>query len=456
MRLLPDTLAGRTLALLVGTTLLLIIGSAILLQDERSKRFDEHNRYRLLERAATLTRLLNDANEAERERIIKQIEEPDEDISLTPLPRVAHPPKEPMEMKVARHLSRTLRLQYQPAIFVAIEFDQKATHPSTENQLPRPMRRPLKAIDISIQLKDQTWLNFHTQHFIDTPPWESKTLQLLFLLLLLIITSGLLIARRMAKPMAQLANAADQFGLGQPQPPIPETGAREVRQTIRAFNLMQARLQKQIDDRSRMLAAVSHDLRTPITTLRLRAEYIDDQEVQEKTLSTLAEMEAILSDTLSFARDEAADEAARSTDLAALLQSLIDDHADLGGDARYQGPERLNFICRPVALKRAFNNLIDNALKYGGTVVATLTASTDKIIILIEDRGPGIPADQLEAVLAPFFRLEASRNRETGGTGLGLAVANSIILAHGGELTLSNRPDRGLRASVTLNLLINK
>jgi signal transduction histidine kinase len=175
--------------------------------------------------------------------------------------------------------------------------------------------------------------------------------------------------------------------------------------------------------------------------------------MREKTLATLAEMEAILSDTLSFARDEAADEQPRSTDLAALLQSLIDDHADLGGDARYQGPERLNFICRPVALRRALNNLIDNALKYGESVVANLTAKPNCVIIHIDDAGPGIPADQLKAVLTPFFRLEASRNRETGGTGLGLAVANSIILAHGGEMSLSNRPEGGLRVTLRLNQL---
>ncbi|MBV2120961.1 MAG: two-component sensor histidine kinase [Candidatus Thiodiazotropha sp. (ex Ctena orbiculata)] len=197
----------------------------------------------------------------------------------------------------------------------------------------------------------------------------------------------------------------------------------------------------------RCLAVASHALTTPITTLRLRAEYIEDQEIREKTLATLAEMEAILSDTLSFARDEAADEQARPTDLAALLQSLIDDHADLGGDARYQGPERLNFICRPVSLRRALNNLIDNALKYGESVVATLSTTPERATIHIDDSGPGIPEDQLEAVLTPFFRLEASRNRETGGTGLGLAVANSIILAHGGELTLTNRPEGGLRVT---------
>jgi signal transduction histidine kinase len=453
MRLWPDTLAGRTLALLIGTTLLLIIGSAILLQDERSKRFDEHNRFRHLERVTTLAHLLNDANGRERQRIIKRIAKDDEDISLTEQPRIDHLPAQPMERKIAHHLSRTLALKHRAAIRVDITFEQQQPPPLREAPFRPPHQRPLKAIDISLRLSDGTWLNFRTQNFSAVPPWESKTLQLLFLLLILLISSGLMIARRMAQPMAQLANAAERFGLGQPQPPIPEKGPREVRKTIHAFNQMQARLQKQISDRSHMLAAVSHDLRTPITTLRLRAEYIEDPEMREKTLSTLEEMEAILTDTLSYARDEAADEQARPTDLAALLQSLIDDHADLGGNASYQGPERLNFACRPISLKRAINNLIENGLIYGDSVVATLTATDDRVSIIIEDNGPGIPDDQLEAVLTPFYRLEASRNRDTGGTGLGLAVANSIILGHGGELSLSNRPEGGLRVKIILNRL---
>ena len=450
MHLWPDTLAGRTLALLIGTTLLLIVGSAILLDDERSERFDEHNRFRLLERITTLTRLVNDADDEERRRIIERVAEPDDDIDLSDQPRVDSPPRHPMEKMIGHKLRRALHLKDRSAVRVRVEFEHEDASYRDKHRFGKNRDHDLEWIDISIRLWDDTWLNFRTERFEDAPPWAGKTLQLLLLLLILLVTSGLLIARRMARPMAQLANAAERFGLGHSQSPLPEKGPREVRHTIRAFNRMQERLHKHITDRSQMLAAVSHDLRTPITTLRLRAEYIEDPEMREKTLATLSEMEAILSATLSFARDEAADEQARSTDLAALLQSLIDDHADLGGDASYQGPERLNFICRPVSLKRALNNLIDNALKYGGTVVASLTATGSGVEIHIDDTGPGIPPDQLEAVTTPFFRLEASRSRETGGTGLGLAVAKSILLAHGGELALSNRPEGGLRARVVL------
>ena len=199
-----------------------------------------------------------------------------------------------------------------------------------------------------------------------------------------------------------------------------------------------------------MLAAVSHDLRTPITTLRLRAEYIEDEDMRNKTLATLTEMEAILSATLGFARDDAADESARPTDIPALLQSLVDDHVDLGNSATYHGPEKLPFTCRPVALRRALNNLIENALKYGGTAEVHLSTQHNSIEICIDDNGPGIPEDKLTEVFTPFFRLDDSRGGNTGGTGLGLSVALTIAHAHGGELSLINRQGGGLRARLVL------
>jgi len=459
MRLWPDTLAGRTLVLLIGMTLLLIAGSAILLHDERNERFDERNRFQLLERVSILVRVLGDAESDERRRIIKRLAEKGEEINLSASPHVMRPPRQPLERIIARKLYRSLQLHDRSAVKVQVELrNRKGAHHDDEgpdgDDHERGHRRirvhDLKSILISVRLWDESWLNFRTERLEGPPPWAGKTLQLLALLLSLLVISGLLIARRMARPMAQLAEAAERFGLGQSQKPLDEKGPREVRHTIRAFNQMQERLHRHITERSVMLAAVSHDLRTPITTLRLRAEYIDDSETREKTLATLAEMEAILSATLAFARDEAADETSRSTDLAALLQSLVDDHADLGGDTEYAGPDRLTVSCRPTALKRALNNLIDNAIKYGRHASVQLSSSDDAVLIRIDDRGPGIDPGQLEAVFAPFYRVEGSRNRDTGGTGLGLAVARTIVLAHGGTLHLENLPVGGLSAVIRL------
>lgn len=459
MRLWPDTLAGRTVFLLIGMTLLLIAGSAILLHDERNERFDERSRFHLLERVSVLVRLIGDANDEERRRIIERVSSRGDEVTMSESPRVLRSPRQPLERRIARRLSRSLQLHDRSAVRVQIELherdkDQHENNGADQDEYEDRYRRirvhDLKGILISIRLWDNSWLNFRTERFEGPPPWAGKTLQLLTLLLTLLVVSGLLIARRMARPMAQLAQAAERFGLGQTQPPLVEKGPREVRHTIRAFNQMQERLQRHITERSQMLAAVSHDLRTPITTLRLRAEYIDDPETREKTLVTLAEMEAILSATLAFARDEAADEASRPTDLAALLQSLVDDHADLGGDTGYAGPDRLTISCRPIALKRALNNVIDNALKYGERALVQLVPDDGMIEIRIDDQGPGLAPEALEAVFAPFYRVDNSRNRDTGGTGLGLAVARTIVLAHGGTLSLDNRPEGGLRAVIRL------
>lgn len=456
MRLWPDTQIGRTLALLIGMTLLLIIGSAILLQDERINRFDERDRYYLTQKVATLTKLINDANRQERQRIIEKMNEDGLHIRLDAQAIIPFRKPNPLERSLRHQLRQALDGSGVTEVRAAIKLNPNAKLPQpNDRRMPPPppekFTNDLEGVYFSIHLWDGTWLNLQTSDLKGPPPWTGKTLQLLALWLFLITISGFILARRMNKPLAQLAVAADQFGLSHAQPPLEETGTREVRRTIQAFNQMQQRLHKQIQDRSNMLAAISHDLRTPITTLRLRAEFIDDPEIRQKTLDTLEEMEAILSASLAFARDEAADEQPRTIDLAALLQSVVDDHVDLGGHADYQGPEKKTFNCRPVSLRRALNNLIDNASKYAGEVQVSLIENKDDVSILIEDNGPGIPEDKLEEVLTPFYRLESSRNPQTGGTGLGLAVANSIIIAHGGTLKLQNRQDqKGLCARVTL------
>ena len=215
---------------------------------------------------------------------------------------------------------------------------------------------------------------------------------------------------------------------------------------------MQTRLHRFVEDRTQMLAAISHDLRTPLTRLRLRAEFVEDPEQQRKMLADLEEMEAMIASTLAFARDDARKEPRVPIDLAALLQSLVDDLGDAGNTVEYSGPEHKTIACRPVALRRAIGNLIDNALKYGGCArVALLDGREDgHVAIRIDDDGPGIPEGEQEKVFAPFYRLERSRSRDTGGTGLGLSVARTIARAHGGDVTLRNRPDGGLSALLLL------
>ena len=233
---------------------------------------------------------------------------------------------------------------------------------------------------------------------------------------------------------------------------LQETGAPEMRAAARAFNQMQLRLRRLIDDRTQMLAAISHDLKTPITRLRLRAEFIEEPGLQEKMLADLAEMEAIVASTLAFARSDARSEGSEAVDLADMLQSLAEARADSGALVGYEGPAHLTVAARPVALRRALSNLIDNAIKYGTTAQITLRLEDRQAVVEIDDEGPGIAADQMELVFRPYYRLEGSRSRETGGVGLGLSIARAVIRAEGGEIVLKNRPEGGLRARVTLPL----
>ena len=212
----------------------------------------------------------------------------------------------------------------------------------------------------------------------------------------------------------------------------------------------QGRIDRLIADRTQALAAVSHDLRTPIARLRLRAGFVEDGEAARAIDADLDEMEAMITATLAYLRGEAEQEQLRVTNLAAILETLCDDATDAGRNVSYDGPSQVRLACRPIAIKRALANLINNAVKYGGAARVTLRDHASSVEVAVEDDGPGIPESELEAVFTPFRRLESSRNRETGGTGLGLTIARNILRAHGGDVVLRNRPEGGLSAVASL------
>ncbi|MEE4378322.1 MAG: ATP-binding protein [Candidatus Competibacteraceae bacterium] len=310
-----------------------------------------------------------------------------------------------------------------------------------------PTRR---GIVVPVRWTDDLWLEFVISLDSVTPGWRIRLVgQFVFVVLLILVIGGWA-AHRLTRPLTRFAAAADRLGVDVHAPPLPERGARELRQAARAFNRMQDRLRRLIDDRTQMLAAISHDLRTALTRLQLRTEFIDDQQQRQKALSDLEEMHAMLSATLSFARDDMAAEARSPLDLAVLLQTVCDDWMDAGQSVAYQGPDHLTWVGRPTALRRAFANLIDNAVKYGQQATVTLTEADGALSVTIGDRGPGIPAALRGQVFTPFFRLETSRNRETGGVGLGLAVARTAIRRHGGDMALTDRPGGGLLVTITL------
>jgi signal transduction histidine kinase len=312
---------------------------------------------------------------------------------------------------------------------------------------------PDGAIAAAIRLPDGMWLNV-VARVPPAQPWSSPTF-LVALAVMTVAVAGLSFwaVRRLTAPIRELAAAAERLGRDVGAPPLPERGPREVAQAAAAFNTMQARIRRFVDDRTAMLAAIGHDLRTPITRMRLRAEFVDDEGLRAKMLADLAEMEAMVAATLAFARDDAAAERAVPLDLAALLRTVADEANDLAGGevVTVAGPSHLTLQARPVALKRALANLVGNAVAYAGSCRVTLgQPEAGTVRITIEDEGPGIPEAELERVFQPFHRVERSRSRETGGAGLGLPIARTILRGHGGEVTLANRHGRGLVATVTL------
>lgn len=306
------------------------------------------------------------------------------------------------------------------------------------------------ALAVAVALQDGQWAVFHISGPRPRPPRGLSFAIWLAVTAIVILAISVWAAHRMTKPLRQFASAADALGLDVRAPPLPEHGSRELRRATRAFNDMQARIRRLVDDRTMMLAAISHDLKTALTRLRLRAEFIEDEEQQAKALADLEEMQAMLDATLSFARDDAAEESMTALDLASMLQSLCTDHADAGHDVAYTGPDRLRLHGRPVALRRVFANLIDNAVRYGGSAEVDAFDDGALVTVTVSDRGPGIAEDRREDVFRPFYRLESSRNRDTGGTGLGLAVARSIVHRHGGVVSLAEREGGGLRVEVVL------
>jgi signal transduction histidine kinase len=302
----------------------------------------------------------------------------------------------------------------------------------------------------AMRLADGTWVTFAAPASELAPVPAHASIASLSAMALGIVLASLLVVRWITNPLRRLARAAEDFGKGAAPVPLPENGPREVKEAARTFNAMQARIHRLVADRTQALAAVSHDLRTPIQRIRLRAGFIDDAEAQRAIDGDLDEMEGMVESTLAYLRGETDSEEPRQADLAAILKTLTDDATDRGGLVTYSGPDRLLMRLRPVALKRAVGNLLDNAVKHGGGARISLEETPEAVTVRVEDDGPGIPEEALEAVFEPFHRLDASRGRGTGGTGLGLAIARQVVRGHGGTICLSNRPQGGLVATVRL------
>jgi signal transduction histidine kinase len=270
-------------------------------------------------------------------------------------------------------------------------------------------------------------------------------------LLVIVMAIALFVtARSITRPLSELAQAADRVGRDLRQPKLAEKGARELRHAARAFNTMQDRLKRYLDSRSRVLAAMSHDLKTPLTRLRLQVEtLVEDPVAQQRIGKQLDEMEGMVHGALALFRGLDDDEAFSEIDVNALLATLQTEFAEMNAPVAIEGHAARPILGKPQALRRCLSNLIGNAVKFGSRALVVVEDGA-ALGIRVQDEGPGIDRDELERVFEPFYRLESSRSRDTGGTGLGLSIARDVIQAHGGSIVLRNLPVRGLEAVVTL------
>jgi signal transduction histidine kinase len=484
--LLPKSLFGQTLLLLLaGLIVSHAIGSFIYSLD-RESAVRAVGGLATAQRIANVSRLVEDMPADWRERLVTGLSDRSLTVALSTTQPLTTSDAGPVADVIRDYLIRQLRLPPAREPMVAVdnvegppfgrrhgrpphaepgrgfgsefgtgrgrmmrEHDGDERYGRGHDRERRPMMRALD-LEVAVPLADGQWLFFATNLPSSNAGFSYQYLISMLVMALFIVAISVWAVRRMTAPLATVAQAADRFGRDVNAPPMPESGTIEMKQAASAFNAMQTKLRALIENRTRMLAALSHDLRTPLTLLRLRAENVDNAEERDKMLATIADMDAMIGATLNYAREQAADEPRRTTDVTALVQSVTDDMADAGLDVTMTQSPPVSIDCQPAALKRALTNLIENAVKYGQRARVLLSDLPQAVEIAVEDDGPGIPKDQLTKVFEPFYRVESSRNRDTGGVGLGLAIARTVIEAQGGTLVLSNRQPQGLRALVTL------
>jgi len=442
--LVPDTIGGRIVLVLLIGLLTFHIGSLWVHQTGIDALLGNTREAQLAERLVAAKRAVAELPDGERDRTSHALSSANLDLHWTSAPTIRDMEETSPRIEALRARLREL-VPSQDLAGIRLGYAEDGTAGALSG------RHLLLG---ALPLADGNWLNFSATLFRSNAP-EHATLLSTTAMAVGILVLSLVVVRLIGRPLRALSEAADRIGSQGGPVAIPEDGPREVRHAAHAFNRMQARIDRLITDRTQALAAVSHDLRTPIARLRLRAGFLDDDEAARSIDADLDEMEAMVAATLAYLRGDGETEERRPADLVAMIKTLCDGAADAGADVTYAGPPQARLMCRPVTLKRAFANLIDNAVKYGGAARVKLEERKSVIILEIEDDGPGIPETQLELVFEPFRRLESSRNRGTGGSGLGLTIARQAIDGHGGTLRLSNRPGGGLLARVELPTTMN-
>ncbi len=490
MKLVPASLFGRLLTavlLAIGVTLLIVV--ALLLSERRDSLFAGSDAAAIVNAvdatAQHLAALKPDEREAEIERLHSEppvVERP------VQLPRQLRQPGAEtaeairvLQSRLARSLGSGYGVEVRPARpgqsevirlgperrFVRQEREAAPPVESSGDSPPEPRGeasprgergfggsgRPggfaARQLDVAVTLPDGAAVTFRTEVPRPSPGLPSGLLLELGAITLVLAVVLYVMARTITRPLSKLATAAEAIGRGARQAPLPETGARELRNATRAFNTMQERLQRYLDSRTHFLAAMSHDLRTPLTRLKLRAETLDDPALRDRFNADLDEMNSMVRGALNLFKGVDHTEPLENVRVDVLLGDLREELAEIGAAFTVSG-SAAPLLVRPMALKRCLVNLVANAAKHGRDTTVVIEDTPAAVVIRVQDEGPGVPDDMLERVFEPFFRLESSRNADTGGVGLGLSIARDIAQSHGGSLMLRNRSPHGLEAILSL------
>ena len=461
IRVLPRSLFGRTLLVLAAGLLLAQAASFTVNLFDRGAAVYRLASQQMAARIASTARVLNRLKPAEQALVIDAMSGRDLSVSLSVAP-----------LSVLQGYDELDR--YEQAFAAAIQRDLDLPLPVTveitaRKRMPGEVEEPAGAFEqwfarhfyfllpdsfalvAQIRLDDGRVAVFFARVPQEALSRYESLLPRLLLTLAIFFALAALVVRMMTRSLERLSRAARALGEDPEGPPLEPSGPREVSNVIDAFNRMQAQVRGYMHERARMLGAVSHDLKTPITRMRLRSEMLPDGDVKDRFVRDLDEMEAMVGSTLELFRSLGKEPQRQPVDVAALIDSLCEDWRESGYETGVSGAPRSPYSAHPQALRRCLNNLIENALRYGERADLTIADDERALRIEVRDRGPGIPEDQLEAVFEPFFRLEGSRSRESGGFGLGLSIARNIARWHGGDVTLRNAPGGGgLIALLTL------
>ncbi|MDY6840644.1 MAG: ATP-binding protein [Pseudomonadota bacterium] len=466
MRLWPRRAGGQLALLLILVLLMAQIITIVILAGERQGALRSASLEHVLQRVADGYTLADTTDPERQERILRALSSPTLRLSIDPSPYLPDDRASGMTRRLADELGLP-----REQVRTAIEADENNCLPGRErdhddhrdserhndgddgdhdhDEPPDDRHECPPVLGISVALSSGQWLNARARPPAPSWLWLKATLTSVGVTAVLLTLTLLLAVRRILRPMNELSRAAHAFGRGE-KVRIPEKGPEDVREVTRAFNQMQDQVGRAQEDRARLLAALAHDLRTPITSMRLRVEMLPESEDRNRLLDSLREMQHLAEATLDFIRGSTTEQH-RRYDLATLLDSLCDDLQQMGLAVRCKDSPRCVLQGQPEAVKRALRNLIENAVNYGEQAEVTLETTDTEAVITIVDRGPGIPEAERERVFKPFYRLEHSRNRETGGAGLGLAIARTLIRGMGGEVRLGAGPEgRGLEVLVTL------